>query len=332
MSGTDPASVLAGSTPSTPELAPASDTTAAPRPGVRRRAETRRGLVRSVLRNRKALVGAVTLALFAVLALLAPLLAPGDPSLITPLGAQAPSGDHLFGTTAKGQDVLDLTLWGARSSLVVGFLVGLGATALGILVGLCSAYYGRWVDEVLSVVTNVFLLLPGLPLLVILSAFLPPGASRMVVVLIVTGWAGSARVLRAQALSIRGKDFVEAAVVTGERAPRIMLREILPNMASIVMTTFLACVIFGIGAQAGLEFLGLGDSSMVTWGTNLYWAQNDGALMAGQWWVFLPSGAAIAVIAFALALINYGVDEVTNPRLRTTRRRRDRRSATEVAR
>lgn len=332
MSGTDPASVLAKPTVTTSELVPARDTAAQPPPGVRRRPETRRGLIRSVLRNRKALVGAVTLALFAVLALLAPLLAPGDPTLITSLGAQSPSGEHVFGTTAKGQDVLDLTLWGARSSLMVGFVVGLGATALGIVVGLCSAYYGRLVDEALSLVTNVFLLLPGLPLLVILAAFLPPGRTTVIVVLIVTGWAGSARVLRAQALSIRGKDFVEAAVVTGERGPRIMLREILTNMASIVMTTFLGCVIFGIGAQAGLEFLGLGDSSVVSWGTNLYWAANDGALMSGQWWAFVPSGAAIALVAFALALINYGVDEVTNPRLRTTRRRRTHRSETEGAR
>ena len=211
-----------------------------------------------MLRNRKALVGPSPWCSSQRLALLAPLLAPGDPSLITSLGAQAPSGEHLFGTTAKGQDVLDLTLWGARSSLMVGFVVGLGATVLGIIVGLSSAYYGRLVDEALSLVTNVFLLLPGLPLLVILAAFLPPGMATVIIVLIVTGWAGSARVLRAQALSIRGKDFVEAAVVTGERAPRIMLREILPNMASIVMTTFLGCVIFGIGAQAGLEFLGLG--------------------------------------------------------------------------
>jgi len=331
MSGTDPAAVLIGSTLTTPESADPDATTATQPPGDRRQG-SRRSLARSVLRNRKSLFGFVTLALFANLALLAPILAPGDPTLITSLGAQAPSWEHLLGTTAKGQDVLDLTLWGSRSSLMVGFVVGIGATALGIIVGLSSAYYARLVDEALSLVTNIFLLLPGLPLLVILAAFLPPGTATVIIVLVVTGWAGSARVLRAQALSIRGKDFVEAAIVTGERAPRIMLREILPNMASIVMTTFLGCVIYGIGAQAGLEFLGLGDSSVVSWGTNLYWAANDGALMSGHWWAFVPSGAAIALVAFALALINYGVDEVTNPRLRTTRRRRDPKSATEGAR
>lgn len=282
----------------------------------------RRGLLRSLLRNRKATVGAGILFLFGALALLAPLLAPGDPTVITGAGSQAPSPEHLLGTTAKGQDVLALTLWGARSSLAVGLLVGLAATLVGVTVGLAAAYFGKVTDDFLSLVTNVFLLLPGLPLLVVLAAFLPPGTGTVIVVLIVTGWAGAARVLRSLALSIRAKDFVAAATVTGEGPGWIMFREILPNMASIVMSTFLGVVIFGIGSQAGLEFLGLGDVSVVSWGTNLYWASNDGALMVGAWWAFLPSGLCIALVAFALALLNYAVDEVTNPRLRVPRRRR----------
>ncbi|GLX48768.1 hypothetical protein Shyhy01_17180 [Streptomyces hygroscopicus subsp. hygroscopicus] len=286
----------------------------------------RRGILRQLIDSKKALAGLILLALFALLALLAPVLEPGDPSLINSTGSQAPSAAHWLGTTAKGQDVLALTLWGARSSLFVGFTVGLAATAVAILVGLASAYFGRIVDDALTLVTNIFLLLPGLPLLIILAAFLPAGTSTVILVLVVTGWAGSARVLRAQAKSIRGKDFVAAAVVTGERPLRIMFREILPNMASVVMTTLLGCVIFGIGAQAGLEFLGLGDSSVVSWGTNLYWAGNDGALMTGAWWAFVPSGMCIALVAFALALVNYAVDEITNPRLRSRRARRERRA------
>ena len=282
----------------------------------------RGGLLASLLRSPKAVVGLTLLGAFAVLALLAPVLTHGDPSAITDLVSEPPSVAHWLGTTAKGQDVLALTLWGARSSLTVGFVVGTAATLLGVVVGLAGAYFGSFVDDLLSLVTNVFLLLPGLPLLVVLAAFLPPGATTVVLVLVITGWAGSARVLRAQALSIRGKDFVAAAIVSGERAARVMFREILPNMASVVMGTFLSCVIFGIGAQAGLEFLGLGDSSVVSWGTNLYWASNDGALMSGAWWSFVPSGVCIALVAFALALVNYGVDEITNPRLRGRRRAR----------
>ncbi|MFJ6279058.1 MULTISPECIES: ABC transporter permease [Arthrobacter] len=275
-----------------------------------------RSLVHGLLTNRKAATGALILGVFIASALLAPVLYPDDPSRITALASQPPSSDYPLGTTAKGQDVMALTMHGARSSLFVGFTVGIAATFVGLLVGLASAYFGKLIDDALSLLTNVFLLLPGLPLLVILAAFLPPGLGTVVLVLIVTGWAGSARVLRSQALSIRAKDFVAAAVVAGERPLRIMFREILPNMASIVMGTLLACVIYGIGAQAGLEFLGLGDVSTVSWGTNLYWASNDGALLVGAWWAFIPSGLCIALVAFSLALINYAVDEVTNPRLR----------------
>ncbi|MFI5751586.1 ABC transporter permease [Streptomyces sp. NPDC051644] len=300
----------------TEPAAPRTEPPAAVTPKPRR---SRAGLLRSLLANRKALFGAVVLVVFVLLALLAPVIAPGDPSKINSLGAGFPSASHLLGTTAKGQDVLALTLWGARSSLLVGFCVGIAATALAVLVGMACAYFGRIVDDVLSLVTNIFLLVPGVPLLVILAAFMPPGTATVILVLVVTGWAGSARVLRAQAKSIRGKDFVAASVVTGERAIRIMFREILPNMASVVMTTLLGCVIFGIGAQAGLEFLGLGDASVVSWGTNLYWAGNDGALMTGAWWVFVPSGLCIALVAFALAMVNYAVDEITNPRLRARR-------------
>ncbi|MCX8455438.1 ABC transporter permease [Paenarthrobacter ureafaciens] len=280
------------------------------------RTKTNRSFLRGLLTNKKALVGMTVMVAFIVLALLAPVLFPGDPSRITAMASMEPDAEHLLGTTAKGQDVLALTIHGARSSLLVGLTVGFASTFIGILVGLASAYFGKVIDEALSLVTNVFLLLPGLPLLVILAAFLPPGLGTVILVLIVTGWAGSARVLRSQALSIRSKDFVAAAVVSGERAGRIMFREILPNMASIVMGTLLACVIYGIGAQAGLEFLGLGDVSTVSWGNNLFWAGNEGALLTGSWWVFVPSGVCIALVAFALALINYAVDEVTNPRLR----------------
>lgn len=282
---------------------------------------SRSGLLNGLMTNRKAMIGAIILIVFVLLALLAPVLFPGNPSRITALASQEPSLEHWLGTTAKGQDVLALTVHGSRMSLFVGLVAGVLSTIIGILVGLTAAYFGRAIDESLSVVTNIFLLIPGLPLLVILAAFMPPGVGTVIFVLIITGWAGSARVLRSQALSIRSKDFIAASQVTGERASWIMWREILPNMASVVMGTLLGCIIGAIGAQAGLEFLGLGDTSTVSWGTNLYWAGNEGALLTGNWWVFLPSGVCIALVAFALSLFNYAVDEVTNPRLRTVKKR-----------
>lgn len=282
----------------------------------------RKSIIRQCLGNTKARIGLAVIVIFAALAILAPVLFPGDPSAYGTSFSQPPSTEHWLGTTSKGQDVLAMTVWGARSSLAVGFTVGILATLIAMLVGLSGAYFGKIVDDVLSVFTNIFMLIPGLPLLVILAAFLPPGPATVVVVLAITGWAGAARVLRSQAMSIRGKDFVAAALITGEGPGRIMFREILPNMASVAMTTFLNCVIMGIGSQAGLEFLGLGDINVISWGTNLYWASNEGALMTGSWWVFAPSGICIALVAFSLAMINYSVDEVTNPRLRPVRRKK----------
>jgi peptide/nickel transport system permease protein len=282
---------------------------------------------RDLVRNRKSVVGAVILIIFVALALLAPLIAPGDPSALGGAISQPPSFSHLFGTTAKGQDVFAMTVWGSRASLTVGFIVGIGATLIGVVIGLASALFAGVPDDGLSLITNIFLLIPGLPFLVVLAAFFPPGPGTIAVALIITGWAGSARAIRSQALSVKSSGYVDAAVVRGEGSLYIMFREIMPNMASVVMGALLGGVIFGIGAEAGLEFLGLGDVSIVSWGTNLYWATNDGALLTGSWWEFVPSGTAIALVAFALAMANYAVDEITNPRLRLDRLSRKERKA-----
>ena len=136
-------------------------------------------------------------------------------------------------------------------------------------------------------------------------------------VLVLTGWAWHARVLRAQSLAMARRDFVLAAKVSGEPALRIILGEILPNTLSLLTSSFIGATIYSIGAMVGLEFLGLGDISKVTWGTNLYWASNNSALLLGAWWTFVPTGLCIAILGFGLTLINYGMDEIANPRLAT---------------
>lgn len=274
------------------------------------------GQLRRLLRNRKVVLGLGILAFFALMAIFGPLVVHGDPNAFLGTRNQPPSPQHPLGTTGQGQDVLLQLVNGARTSLGVGLVVGILATVIGTLVGITSAYFGGLTDEGLSLTTNVFIILPGLPLLVALAAFLPPGVGTMIFVLTITGWAGTARVIRSQALSIRARDFVAAATVSGERPLSIMLREIMPNMASIVVGVFVGSVTYGIIAQAGLEFLGLGDLSSVSWGTMLYWAGNNAALLQGTWWTFLPPGLCIALVGFALALMNYGADEITNPRLR----------------
>ncbi|MDI3291940.1 ABC transporter permease [Polyangium sp. 15x6] len=265
---------------------------------------------------RKASAGLVILGVFFLMALLGPLVAPYDPSAFVDIPLQPPSRAHLLGTTGQGQDVWSQTIAGARTSLLVGFVAGLAMTTIGAIVGAIAGTFGGLVDDVLSLLTNVSLVIPGLPLAVVLAAYLPAGTKALLVVLVATGWAWNARVIRAQVLSLRNKDFVAAAIVTGESRLYIVFREILPNMTSVLASCFISATVYAIGAQVGLEFLGLGDMSLVTWGTNLYWASNDAALLTGAWWTLVPTGLSVALVGTALVLVSFSLDEITNPRLR----------------
>ena len=276
-------------------------------------------LLAHLTRNRKAVIGLAILVTVGAAALLAPVLKPGSPTAFVDSPTLPPSLKHLLGTTGNGQDVLQQLLWGGRISLSVAFTVGALTTSLSAIIGMGAAYLGGRGDAILTMLMNVFLLIPGLPLIVTLAIFLPPGAITIVLVLSFTGWAWPARVMRAQALSLRERDFVLAAVVTGERGWRVVLQEMLPNMWSIVVASFMGSTVYAIGAEASLEFLGLGNAHQVTWGTMLYWAENHADLEQGAWWTFVPPGLAIALVAFALTMCNYAMDEITNPRLRAVR-------------
>jgi peptide/nickel transport system permease protein len=274
-----------------------------------------RDFLRRLTRHRKAAVGGSLLVFFLLLALVGPFFVM-DPTELVGRPHQPPSAAHWFGTTGQGQDVLAQTVVGSRETLAVGFAVGALVTLIGALMGITAGYLGRRVDDVLSLTTNVFLVIPGMPLAIVLGAYLPSGPLRMVAVLTVAGWAWNARVFRAESLALRGRDFVSAAVVTGESHSRIVSRELLPNMASLLGSSFIGNTLYAVGAQVGLEFLGLGDVSAVTWGTNLYWAGNDAALLTRSWWIFVPTGVCIALVGFSLTLVSSAIDEMTNPALR----------------
>ncbi|AKQ63420.1 peptide ABC transporter, ATP-binding protein [Myxococcus hansupus] len=274
-----------------------------------------RDLLRRLLRQRKAAVGGSILLGFIVLALIGPWLVM-DPTELAGRPHQPPSSAHWFGTTGQGQDVLAQTVVGARETLAIGFAVGALVTLMGALIGVTSGYLGRRVDDVLTLTTNVFLVIPGLPLAIVLGAYLPSGPFRMVVVLSLAGWAWNARVFRAEAMALRNRDFVSAALVSGESRSRIVVQQLLPNMASLLGSSFIGNTLYAVGAQVGLEFLGLGDVGSVTWGTNLYWAGNDAALLTRSWWVFVPTGMCIALVGFSLTLLSSAIDEVTNPALK----------------
>lgn len=273
--------------------------------------------IRTVWGNRKARIGLIILGLFVVLAVLAPLVAPYGPEDNGFERSQGASAAHWLGTTAAGEDVLSQLIFGSRISLLVGFGAGGIATVISVLVGLSWGYVRGWLGDVINFVVNMFLVIPGLPLMIVVATYLSNGGiSVIVAVIAITGWAWGARVLRSQTRTLRGRDFVEAARFSGERAPRIVFREILPNMTSLIAGGFFGSATAAILAEAGLEYLGLGDSTVISWGTMIYWAQNSNALLTGQWALLFAPGLCIALLATSLTLINFGIDGISNPRLR----------------
>jgi peptide/nickel transport system permease protein len=273
----------------------------------------------------KAKAGVILLGVFVVTAIIGPFVAPYNPSFQNPslaLSLHAPDAAHLLGTTQAGEDVLSQLLTGIRLTLELGILVGLIATALSVLVGVSAGYLGGVWDEVLSLLSNVFLVIPALPLLIILLGYLPrTNQTATILVLAGLGWPWGARVIRAQTLSIRGRDFIAAARETGESAWRIITFEIVPNEVSLIAANFVNTVLYAIGASVALAFIGLTNTSVWSLGTILYWAQSQEALQLGAWWWFVPPGLAVALMGTSLVLLNTGIDELGNPRLRDANQR-----------
>lgn len=275
--------------------------------------------------NWKSRLGLIILAIFVLVAIFAPLLAPyGATQDGFPRNADS-SPEHWFGTTAAGEDVLSQLIYGARVSVLVGFIAGLLSTVVAVLIGLSWGYIRGFGAEVVNFFVNLFLVIPGLPLMIVIAAYLQNGGLVMIVtVIVITGWAWGARVLRSQTQSLRSRDFVTASRFSGDSSFRVVFSEILPNMTSLITGSFFGAATAAILAEAGLEFLGLGDSSIVSWGTILYWAQNSNALLTGQWILLFAPGLCIALLAMSLTLINFGVDAISNPRLREGRSERRR--------
>jgi peptide/nickel transport system permease protein len=284
----------------------------------------RGGPFRSVLGNRKALIGLVLFVVFVVLAAVPQLFTSvTDPNRLAFAPALPPSGDHLLGTTALGQDIWAQLVYGTRQSLVIALVAGFFATVLAVLVGVSAAYLGGVADEILSMVTNIFLIIPTFPLIIILATYAGKGTlSVVLVVLVVTGWSYGANQLRAQAMSLRNREFLESARVRGERRSYIILAEVLPTMTSLIVANFLGAALYSVLTAAGLQFLGLGDPNSISWGTMLYWSQNQQALQSGMpLWSIAP-GLCVALLGISFALLNYAFDEIGNPALRPVRRRR----------
>jgi peptide/nickel transport system permease protein len=283
-------------------------------------AEPTRSLGRWRRMPANAKAGAIILGLFALVAIIGPEVTPYDPSYQNPSPAQSlrpPSGAHWLGTTQTGQDVFSQLLVGIRLTLELALIVGVVATLLSVIVGVTAAALGGVWDETLSLLSNVVLVIPALPLLIVLLGELPQrGQTATILVLAGLGWPWGARVIRAQTLAIRGRDFIAAARETGERTWRIIALEIVPNEVSLIAANFVNTVLYAIGASVALAFIGLTNLSSWSLGTMLYWAASQDALQLGAWWWYVPPGLAVALIGTSLVLLNTGIDQLTNPRLR----------------
>ncbi|TDE89234.1 ABC transporter permease [Occultella glacieicola] len=277
--------------------------------------------------NPKVRFGLVVVTFFAALAILGPWLT-GTVMGIDPRAndisaiASPPSSEHWLGTTQFGQDVLAQLIAGARGSMFVGVLAALIGTVLAIVFGVTAGYFGGRTDHVLNFVTNIFMVMPVLPLIFIVSGYLRGTGLWMIAIIIgVFGWAGGARTLRAQTMSVRNRDFVLAMRMLGESNPRLIGSEVLPHLGGWVASMFLSAMIGAILAEAGLAFLGISDSGAISWGSMIQAAQSQSAVLRGLWWWFVPPGLCIALIGTAAAMLNFGVDELSNPKLRSATRK-----------
>ncbi len=274
---------------------------------------------RALTASRRAALGSAIVGLFIIVGLFGPFFMTTDPEATSNLFIAPPSAAHWLGTTVVGQDIFSQLIYGTRTSVFWGLGTGVLVTLLSVVVGLVAGYFGGWIDDALTLLTNVSLVLPALPLAIVLAAYFPRGPLTISIVIVFTNWAWQARVLRAQTLSTRSREFVTAARASGERTWRIIFFEIFPNEIGLVVAGFVSTTIYVILTWAALEFLGLGDGTIPSWGSILYWAQQDGALGGGLWWWFVPPGACIAILGAGLSLINFGIDEIADPRLRIER-------------
>ncbi|MEZ9524776.1 ABC transporter permease [Enterovibrio norvegicus] len=306
-----------------------------------------KGLITLLKGNPKALFGVVILSVFILGAIFAPLItsyAPDKktggpheyPAFIVKAAQSSPDGwiaenladnrrtlllskkaEHVLGTSRMGRDIWSQVVYGARVSLAVGFGAGLLVCFLATAIGVSAGYFGGRVDDVLSAAMNIMLVLPQYPLLFVIAAFIgQSGPLTITLVIGLTSWAWGARVVRAQTLSIREKEFVKAAEVLGESTWRIIFVEILPNLISIVGASFIGSVMLAIMTEAVISFLGMGDPNTVSWGVMLYNVQTSSSMIIGAWWELLAPCIALTLVATGLAMLNFAVDEIANPQLR----------------
>jgi peptide/nickel transport system permease protein len=268
--------------------------------------------------NVKGLIGLVLLTVLVLTAVFAPLIAPHDPRQMGEVAdiLQAPTWNHPLGTDEVGRDVFSLIIYGARISLMVGFAAAFLSIIIGTVIGLTAGYFGGWVDDLLMRLTDLFVVIPRLPLVLITVAVLGPNILNTILVIGILIWAGTARIIRVQALSIKERQFVERARSLGARHWHIVRRHILPNVLPLVFANTVLVIATSIYLESTVSFLGLGDPTHISWGMILHYAFTNAAMVYGAYWYVIPPGVMIVLAVLSFTMCGYALDEVLNPKLR----------------
>ena len=269
--------------------------------------------------SRIGMFGVLLILAFIAVALAAPWIAPYDPRALVGRPFLPPMGGHRLGTDQVGRDIYSQLLWGSRISLMVGLLASAFSVAIGTAIGLLSGYFRGPVDSILMRITDLFITLPSIPLMLILAALLGRSVWNIIFVIAITGWTGTARMVRAQTLSIKERPYVEAARSVGARDSQVMFRHILPNIIPLIFANAIVGTVNAILSESGLSFLGLGDPTKSSWGLILRHANEVGAMATGRLWFIIPPGVCIMLIAIGFAFSSYSLDQIMNPRLRKRR-------------
>lgn len=267
--------------------------------------------VHKLWKNRKSQAGMIILGTLVIIGLVGPFIAPYSPYNISFRAWQPPSASHLLGTDYEGADIFSQFLVGTSTSLYVGISVALFATSIGTLVGVVTGYFGRLVDEFLMRFVDILLVIPGFPLLVLLSAYFPATLNTTILILAILSWPVLSRIIRSQVLTVKQRPYVLASKLSGYGSFRIIYRDILPNLMPLIFINIIFLVVGAVVAQAGLAFFGLGDLRSVNWGTMLYWFDAEDGIVFNAWWWLLPPGIGIILLGLGGNLLSNGLHEVT---------------------
>lgn len=271
-----------------------------------------------IWRHPRGKIGIIIMISVVILALGAPFFAPFDPYNISERGPRllAPQRGYLLGTDGQGIDILSKVIYGARISLIIGLSTGLLVTFFGGFMGVLAGYMGGWIDNFVMRFCDVIFVIPGLPLIILLASYVGTRFYMIIVIFTLLGWAGVARLIRSQVLSLRSRDYVLAAKALGAKELHIMLKHILPAVSPLLIINGVLIAAGTMVAEAGLSFLGFGDPLAISWGKMLQEAQSGHALFFGSWWWIIPPGLAIFVTVLGMMLFGYALEEILNPSLK----------------